>query len=333
MRTTKWSLAVMLALTAMLVPFVSGPAFAESVLKVYTHTDISEMEKWVPAAEKAIGARIEWSPRMSSNELWSRVEAEAPNFQADMLWGFMNMHAIIGAAKDWFIPYDSPTWKDIPEQFKDTDSLWYGFNYWFAAALVNTDLLQKKNLPKPVSWKDLTNPVYKGELVMPNPGTSGTAFISVSAMMQIFGEEAAWKMLEEMHKNVAQYTKSGSAPAKLVASGEYAVGVSWDHAVYSRVDEGFPVEGIIPSEGTAYDLDCIAILKGCKNKDAAQKLIDWLGTAEAMTLVGQTRSKVTRPGIAGTVKSTPNLIKYNAVWAGENKNRIMNTWKEKFQQE
>ncbi len=321
-----------IVLTVITMAFLfSTQALAADVLKVYTHTDPDEMEKWVPAAEKAIGTRIEWI-RLSSNELWSRLEAEAPNFQADLIWGFMNMHAMIGAMKDWFVEYDSATWKDIPEEFKDPDGLWYGFNYWFAAAVVNTDLIKKKNLPKPVSWKDLMNPVYKGELVMPNPGTSGTAFLSVSAMMQIFGEEEGWKMLEGMHKNTAQYTKSGSAPAKLVASGEYAVGVSWDHAVFSRVSEGFHIEGIIPSEGTAYDLDSAAILKGCKNLEAAKKLIDWIGTKEAMELVGQTRSKVTRPGIEGKVKFTPKLIKYNAVWAGENKNRIMTTWKEKFQQ-
>lgn len=331
MKTKNLSCVFVLAAVTIALLLISGPAMAEGVLKIYTHTDISEMEKWAPAAEKAIGARIEWSPRYSSNELWSRVEAEAPNFQADMIWGFMNMQAMIGTLKDWFIAYDSPTWKDIPEQFKDPDGFWYGFNYWFAAAVVNTDLLKKKNLPKPVSWMDLTNPVYKGELVMPNPGTSGTAFLSVSAMMQIFGEEKGWELLEGLNKNAGQYTKSGSAPAKLVANGEYAVGISWDHAIYSRVEEGFPIEGIIPSEGTAYDLDSVAILKGCKNLEAAKKLMDWIGTEEAMKLFGQSRSKVTRPGVTAKVQLSPKLIKYNAVWAGENKNRIMSTWKERFE--
>ncbi|MEE4261871.1 MAG: ABC transporter substrate-binding protein [Desulfobacteraceae bacterium] len=331
MKIKNLSCVFVLAAVTIALLLVSGPALAEGVLKIYTHTDISEMEKWAPAAEKAIGARIEWSPRYSSNELWSRVEAEAPNFQADMIWGFMNMQAMIGTLKDWFIAYDSPTWKDIPEQFKDPDGFWYGFNYWFAAAVVNTDLLKKKNLPKPVSWMDLTNPVYKGELVMPNPGTSGTAFLSVSAMMQIFGEEKGWELLEGLNKNAGQYTKSGSAPAKLVANGEYAVGISWDHAIYSRVEEGFPIEGIIPSEGTAYDLDSVAILKGCKNLEAAKKLMDWIGTEEAMKLFGQSRSKVTRPGVTAKVQLSPKLIKYNAVWAGENKNRIMSTWKERFE--
>ncbi len=122
-KATRLIMFAMIAVT-MSIMINSWPAMAGGVLKVYTHTDISENEKWVPAAEKAIGSRIEWSPRMSSNELWSRVEAEAPNFQADVIWGFMNMQALIGAAKDWFIAYDSTTWKDIPEQFKDPDGLW-----------------------------------------------------------------------------------------------------------------------------------------------------------------------------------------------------------------
>lgn len=55
------------------------------------------------------------------------------------------------------------------------------------------------------------NAVYKGELVMPNPGTSGTAFLSLSAMMQIFGEEKGWELLDGSNKNAGQYTKFGSA--------------------------------------------------------------------------------------------------------------------------
>ena len=331
MKLKKRIYVTILSMVALSIFLLAHPVMAEEVLRVYTNVDIDEMEIWAPAAEKAIGMKIEWSPRLASTELWSRVEAEAPNFNADMIWGFMNMHAMIGTLKDWFIAYDSPAWRDISPKFKDPDHHWYGVNYWFAALVINKDLMAKKNLPVPVSWKDMTNPAYKGELVMPNPGTSGTAFLSVSAIMQLFGEEKGWELMDGIHKNVAQYTKSGSAPAKLVASGEYALGISWDNAVYSRVEKGFPIEGIIPSEGTSFDLDSIAILKGCKNLKGAKKLIDWLGSEEGMTLVGKSRSKVTRPGIPGTVNFAPNLMKYNAVWAGENKKRIMNQWKEKYQ--
>jgi len=166
--------------------------------------------------------------------------------------------------------------------------------------------------------------------VMPNPGVSGTAFVSVAAIMQIYGEAKGWEYLEKLDKNIAQYTKSGSAPADLVARGEYAVGISWDQAIYGRIEKGFPIIGIVPVEGTAFDLESVAILKGCKQMKAAQKLVDWLGSKEGQTFIGTFRSKVTRPGIPSLVKFDPNLIKYDAIWAGENQKRIMDQWKERF---
>jgi iron(III) transport system substrate-binding protein len=312
------------------VIFFSTSLRAADVLKVYTHADVNEMEKWAPEAEKILGIKVEWSPRFTSTELWTRVQAETPNFLADMLWGFLNAHALIGAQRGYFMPYKSPTWADIPDRFKDPDGLWYGYNYWFACIAVNSKRMAEKNLPMPKSWNDLTNPVYKGELVMPNPGTSGTAFVSVAAIMQIYGEEKGWEYLEKLDKNIAQYTQSGSAPAQMVAQGEYAVGISWDQAVYGRADQGFPIVGVIPTEGTAYDLESVAILKGCKQLKAAQKLVDWLGAKEGQTFIGTFRSKVTRPGIPSKVKIDPNLIKFDAIWAGENQKRIMEQWKARF---
>jgi iron(III) transport system substrate-binding protein len=326
-RKSFWLISMVFVISFLMVAI---PVQADKVLKVYTNADVNEMEKWAPEAEKAIGMKIHWSPRMSSNELWSKVQAEAPNFQADMIWGFMNSDALIGTARGWFIPYKSPAWSDIPAKFKDPEGNWHGYNYWFAAAVINKDLLKEKNLPMPKSWVDLTNPVYKGEIVMPNPGTSGTAFLSVAAIMQLFGEKKGWEILEKIDKNVAQYTKSGSRPSQLVAQGEYALGISWDQAIYGRMEKGFPIEGIVPTEGTSFDLESVAILKGCKNIEGAQKLIDWLGSKEGQTFIGTFRSKVTRPGIPGKVSLDPNLMKYDARWSGENKKRIMSEWKKRF---
>jgi len=314
-----------------LIAVMAAPVYAGKTLKVYTSADVNEMESWVAEAEKAIGMQIDWSPRMSSNELRSRVQAEAPYFQADMIWAFLNSDAQVGKERGWFIPYMSPAWADIPAEYKDPEGHWYGYNYWFAGGLYNTKLIKEKNLPIPKSWRDFGNPVYKGELVMPNPGTSGTAFLSVAAVMQLFGEEEGWKILGDMHKNVAQYTKSGSAPSQLVAQGEYAIGISWDQAIFGRVEKGFPIKGFVPTEGTSFDLESVAILKGCKNLEGAKKLVDWLGSKEGQTEIGKWRSKVTRPGIPGRVSLNPALMKYDALWSGENKKRIMSEWKKRFQ--
>jgi len=64
-------LAIILALAGGVM--IASPCDAQTELRVYTHNETAEMEKWVPIAEKAIGMKIVWSPRLASNELWTRV--------------------------------------------------------------------------------------------------------------------------------------------------------------------------------------------------------------------------------------------------------------------
>ena len=55
-----------------------------------------------------------------------------------------------------------------------------GFGY-------NKDLLTKKGLPAPKSWMDVTKPIYKGEIQVANPNSSGTAYTTLATILQIFG--------------------------------------------------------------------------------------------------------------------------------------------------
>ena len=75
----------------------------------------------------------------------------------------------------------------------------------------------------------------------------------------------------------------------------------------------------------------MAILKGTKNLAGARKLVDWLGSKEGQIQIGLLRSKVTRPGVPGKVLVDAKLIKYDALWAGENQKRIMSEWSRRFQ--
>ena len=58
---------------------------------------------------------------------------------------------------------------------------WVGMDGFAAAICFNTVEAEKQKLPKPTSWQDLTKPVYAGKIVMPNPASSGTGFLDVSA--------------------------------------------------------------------------------------------------------------------------------------------------------
>ncbi len=305
-------------------------AFAQkSVIKYYTDNDESELDPFAVSIAKGTGLKLE-PLRMSSGEAWARVDAEAPRIGADMHFGWPLSFALMAKEKGLLMPYKSPAWKNIPAEYKDPYGYWYGWSYWFACIAVNTKLLKEKGYDMPKSWKDLLDPKWKGEIVMPNPGTSGTEYLTVSTIMQVFGEEEGWKYLEKLNKNVALYTKSGSAPGQLVAQGEYIIGITLDQAVEKRKKEGYPIAMVIPQEGTGFVLDVAVIYKNTKNPGGAKKFIDYVGSRKFQEEVAKYRSKVTYPGVKSLVDFNPKLIDYDAQWAAENRNRIMRTWKTRF---
>ena len=303
-----------------------------NVVDVYTHNEVDEMKELVADAEAATGVKINLL-RLSSNEGWARVESEAPNFGADMQWGQLESNALRGVDEDFFEPYDSPTWEDVPDNFKDPEGRWYGWSYWYDLIAVNTEVLEAKGLDTPTSWADLTDPQYAGEIVMPDPGTSGTAYLMISTILQILGEDEGWEYFEELNENVGQYTKSGTQPAQLVGQGEYAIGITWDQAVFDRIEEGYPMDAVIPEEGVGYSLDVVWMFKDTNNREAVEKIIDFIGSDEGMESAAQVRSLVTKPGFEGSTEVEDleeRLIDYDAVWADENQDEIMKRWRDTF---
>jgi iron(III) transport system substrate-binding protein len=78
----------------------------------------------------------------------------------------------------------------VPRQ-EDSPPAWFGMDVWGATVCFNTVEAQKKNIPKPETWQDLTKPAYKGQIVMPNPASSGTGYFDVVAWLTLFGDRMA----------------------------------------------------------------------------------------------------------------------------------------------
>ncbi|HLQ95200.1 ABC transporter substrate-binding protein [Virgibacillus alimentarius] len=299
-------------------------------IDVYTHNDSEEMQDFVKGLKEETGIEANVL-RLSSGEGWSRMKSEAPDFGADMQWGMLHSIALKAEKEGFLEPYDSPTWEDVPDEFKDEDGKWYGWSYWFNLLAINTEILEEKGLDKPESWEDLLDPQYKGEIVLPDPGTSGTAYLFVSTIMQILGEEEGWEYFEKLDENVGQYAKSGDAPAQMTAQGEYAIGITWDQAVYNRIEEGYPLETVIPEEGVGYDLDVVWMFKDTENRALVEEAIDYIGSEGGMKKSAEHRSMVTKNGVKGNADDIEQyLIDYDAVWAEENRERIMKEWRERF---
>jgi iron(III) transport system substrate-binding protein len=205
-----------------------------------------------------------------------------------------------------------------------------------AAVCFNTIEAAKHKLPKPAGWDDLLKPEYKGLLVMPNPASSGTGFLTVSGWLQMMGETKAWAYMDRLNENISAYTHSGSKPCKQAASGEYVLGVSIEYTGASLKTKGAPIDVILPAPGSGWDMEATAIVKGTKHRLAAQKLADFAASKPANELYNNYYAVVAYKGVAKDIPNYPANAEAmmfrgnNFEWSAANRDRILAEWSKRY---
>ena len=285
-----------------------GTATAKEKVVVYTSLENEEVVDYLKFAKKELPDLDINAIRLSTGELGARMLAEKDNPQADCIWGWAVTNMSEFVPRGMLAKYKPKGWDKIPAHFKDPDGYWTAIDLYAAALVPNTKVLEEKNLPMPKGWNDLLNPVYKDMLIMPNPASSGTGFLQVASLLVLLDPDyknkpieknKGWDFLKKLDKNMGQYIKSGSKPAKLTAAGEYAIGCSFAFVYSSLKKKGFPVALVLPEEGAGYELEANALLKGAKHEKAAKKFLDWAISESAMNKYAKFKLGVTYPGIQG----------------------------------
>ncbi len=221
-----------LALAAAVCTVFSLQASAAGTqLTVYTALEAEQLKSYKQAFEKANpDIEIKWV-RDSTGIITAKLLAEKDRPQADAVWGLAASSLAILDQNGMLEAYAPKDLGKISGNYRDAANppAWVGMDVWAATICFNTIEAEKQGLSKPVSWQDLTKPEYKGKIVMPNPASSGTGFLDVSAWLQTFGEPQGWAYMDALHQNIGQYVHSGSKPCKLAAAGEFPIGISFEY--------------------------------------------------------------------------------------------------------
>jgi iron(III) transport system substrate-binding protein len=302
-------------------------------IKAYMGTSPENNVKIVNFIKEKTGIQI-LQTFQSFGEIEARVKSEAPNFNADMIVGCGSPLAFMAKKNKWAVPYQSPGWKGVGPVFVDSDRDWFNISNFSFVLVGNKDKLKEKGYTMPKSWKDLLDPKWKDQIVMPSPLSSGTANMMRYTFLALYGEEEGWKFLAALDKNIHHYTRSGNAPTDLVGRGEFLLGITSDENVKKRIDEGYPLIWSIPEEGIGYDGTYALILKGTKNMKECKKVIDVLGSqgfSDMMAAIGYMTPRPAANALYG--KISPKYIKFDLGWAAENRPKWNDIWKEKFRTE
>src|SRR6188474_1737000 len=320
----------------------SGAAFAQKTqLLVYTALETDQLKAYEQGFYKEVpDVEIRWV-RDSTGVITAKLLAEKANPQADAVMGVAASSLALLDRNGMLEPYAPINLDSIMAKYRDVKNppAWFGMDVWGATVCFNTVEAKKRNIPKPETWKDLTKPAYKGQIVMPNPASSGTGFFDVSAWLTLWGDDngkgGGWKYMDALHENIAQYTHSGSKPCNMAAAGEFVVGISFEYRANTNKAKGAPIDLVFPKEGLGWDLEAFAIHKGTKKLDAAKKLADWASSKDAMLLYGKNFAITAQPGVAEPLANVPKdyearLVKMDFAVAAENRERILAEWTKRY---
>lgn len=272
-------------------------------------------EMWCKAMKVAFEARsgVEISmTRRSTGDILNQIRAEKAAPQIDVWWG---------GTGDTHLQADSEDLLELYQPAHERDMLPWARNFYtlsggrsagiYAGALgfaYNADLLRELKLPAPTCWKDLTDPVYKGRILSGNPNSSGTAFTMLATLVQLFGEDEAFRFMTSLNRNVARYTSAGADPVKAAARGETLIGISFMHDAVTQKEAGFPLVIVAPCEGTGYEIGAVSIVKGARHLDEAKRFVDFALSPEGQgTGAASGQNQVPSNAFATLPRAAPDI--------------------------
>ncbi|MGQ0662402.1 MAG: putative 2-aminoethylphosphonate ABC transporter substrate-binding protein [Pseudomonadota bacterium] len=340
---TKYAIRRLLGLTVALAAgglmmLAAGEALAQKTrITVYTALENDQLAGYKQAFE-ADNPTVEISwVRDSTGVITSRILAEKANPRADIIWGLAASSLILFDRQNMLHPYTPKGAEALDARFRSDKSpmAWAGMDAFLSVVCFNTVEGAKRNLTRPASWQDLANPAYKGQIVMPNPASSGTGYLTISAWLQLMGEEKGWAFMDKVHDNIAVYTHSGSAPCVQSGKGEYVIGIAFDMRAAREKTQGAPIDIVLPKEGAGWEMEATAIVAGTKNLAAAQALADWSVSRKAMEMYGKWYAIVAMPGVPIDAPNYPpnaaqSMVKNDFGYMAESRDRILAEWTKRY---
>lgn len=264
------------------------PAVAQGQLNLYCSSpNTAWCQGMAVGFEKTTGVKVAVVQK-ATGEMLAQVKAEKANPKGDIWWAGAADSYLQAAEEGLLETYQSPNLSQLHDwarRISEISKYQVAGVYGGILSLgYNTELAEKRKLPVPRCWKDLLDPRLKGEVMLGNPGTSGTAYLMLASLVQVFGEDEAFNYMKALNVNVASYARSGIGPMTAVKRGEIYVGSTVLHGVINEIAAGFPVKAILPCEGVGYEVGSMAIIKGARNLDNAKKFADWALTVDAQKI-------------------------------------------------
>jgi iron(III) transport system substrate-binding protein len=250
--------SVLIRIVALAAALATGPLAAQATINLYCSSpNTAWCQGMAVGFEKSAGVHVAVMQK-ATGEMLAQIIAERANPRGDVWWAGPADAFLQAAEQGLLAEYRSPNVAqlyDWAQRITETSHGKVSGVYGGILSLgYNTEIAAHKKYVVPKCWKDLLDPAYKGDVMLGNPSASGTAYLMLSTLVQVFGEDEAFRYMAQLNRNVSSYARSGIGPMTAVKQGEIFVGSSVLHGVINEIVRGYPVLPILPCEGVGYEI-------------------------------------------------------------------------------
>ena len=273
----------------------AGPAAAEQTLYLGGYGGSFERllkEKVLPSFERENNAKIVYVPGNSTDTL-AKLQAQKNNQELDVV--FLDDGPMFQAISFGFCDTisDAAIFDDIYDIAKMGTDKAVGAGFVVTGLAYNEETFRKNGWAAPSSWNDLTDPKYKGKLVVPPiNNTYGLHALVMMARMNGGGETdiepGFTSFVEEVGPNVLVFEPSSGKMSELFQNGEIAISVWGSGRLKSLADTGFPGAFAYPKEGGVALMVATCPVVDSDVPELAQKLVQHFLKPEYQTLLAET---------------------------------------------
>lgn len=289
--TTSLSLALAIGIAA-----CGGGSDGKTVLTVYSPHGKELLDHYALGFEKANpGVDVQWLD-MGSQDVLDRLRSEKENPQADVWFGAPT-EIFERATKEGLLAKYEPTWKSaVAPSAADENGFWYGTYLTPEVIAYNSEKVDSASAPR--DWPDVLDPKWKGHVVIRDPIASGTMRAIFGAILQRSIEmtsstDSGWSFLRQLDANTKEYTINPALLYEKLKRGD-----GWI-TLYNMPDiatleqrTGAPVKYMVPSSGTPLLVDAIAVVKGSKHEQLAQKYIEFVTSIESLKFAADSLQRI-----------------------------------------
>ncbi len=271
------ALSAVLAVTAVGCSSSSEPE--QQVLNIYSWADNFDLDV-IKDFEQKYNVKVNYDVYGSNEEMLAKIQAGASGYDLIQPSDYMVATMIQLGLLEELNKENIPNMKNIVSTFKtppfDKENKYSLVYTWGITGIAYNKKYVKET---PTSWNDLWNEAYKGRVIMLNDPREvmGMALIKNGFSNSTTNKDELAKSFADLKKVLPSVMAfdTDNIKQKMIAE-EAWIGTVWSGDAAIVNGQNPDVEYVIPKEGATIWADTLAIPKGAKHKDLAEKFINYL---------------------------------------------------------